>query len=136
MTDKKIERKTANKRRAMFVYVVILHLVAIILIFTLWSTKGTVSNSQAKNIAYGFALKECYAQHNPGLDCSSIEIEQPHTFCFDWMCTDTPLWIVDYKTTKGGTSFAGTINLDKSGKYQSPADMEKNFDAKVVIPDN
>lgn len=134
--DKKNNKRTTSRRIALIVYLIFLHVVAIFLLFILWDTKGTITSAQAKNLAYGFALKECYAQHDPNIDCSTIETDHPRTFCFDWLCTDMPLWVVDYKTIKGKTSFTGTINLDKSGRYQSPADMQKNFGAKFVVPDN
>lgn len=120
------QNRTKAKKIGLIVYALVLHVAIIALVFALLNTKGVVTRQQVKDLALGYALKECLAKQEANIDCASIEIDEPQGSCFQWYCNDPPLWSIGYRTTRG-EELRGSFYIDMHGKYVSNEEMARSY---------
>lgn len=115
------------KRLGIAAYLVAIHIALIVSVLMYFNGKGTITKDQAKNLGYGFALKECLDRHNSDVNCGSVKVDEPKLSCSESYCKDAPYWAISYKTTQGSTEVTGIIYLDVDGNHLSQQDLQRNY---------
>lgn len=108
-------------RRTKIIFIAALITLCIALALLLFSRmdRDNITSQQAKNIAYGIALKNCIELKDSKLDCGRLVLTNPVLNCGEWYCKDAPYWSIDYSI--GDSS--GTVYLDLVGNQVNESDL-------------
>ena len=109
-----------NKRmKIIFITVSLVLCITLVLLLFSRMDHDNITSRQAKNIAYGIALKNCIELEDSKLDCGKLTLSSPALSCGEWYCKDAPYWSIDYSVG----DHSGTVYLDLLGNRVDEADL-------------